>query len=148
MMGIPGGVVANICKGGCAMSSVAMALAGYNITIDGEVPTPKNLNNWLKKNDGYHCISGICYNLVLDAPDRISPGHVKSLGEPPVPFLDSLVRLVKSNFVVIAHVKDQHHFVLVTGFQAPNIFTILDPFYPQTTYQYEEIHDILLYDMN
>jgi hypothetical protein len=32
------------------MSSVAMALAGYNITIKGQIATPGTLNQWLVQN--------------------------------------------------------------------------------------------------
>ncbi len=67
------------------MSSVAMAFAGYGIEIDGQTATPGTLNEWLVNNNGYHCISGICWNLVLDAPDWIAPAQVASLGEPLTP---------------------------------------------------------------
>jgi len=146
-MGIPGGVDSTICRGGCAMSSLAMALAGYNVTIKGDTITPRTLNDWLMRNKGYHCISGICFNLVLDAPNRIAPTKVKSLGEPLTPFMESLVKLVESGFTVLAHVRHQGHFVLVTGFRKPNLFVVQDPDFDKTTYTYEEIHDILLYDI-
>lgn len=116
-MGVPGHEAEDdtVCHQGCAMSCVSMALAGYNITINGtffflrdlrtivgfrgltrvgQTATPGTLNDWLRQNDGYLCASGDCCNLVLDAPARLSP-RVKSLGEPNVPPLETLVKWVK-----------------------------------------------------
>ena len=42
-----------ICKVGCLMTSVAMAIRYYNITIDNEEATPGTLNQWLRANGGY-----------------------------------------------------------------------------------------------
>lgn len=55
---------------------------GFNISINGQVATPGSLNKWLVNNNGYHCIDNICWNLALDAPDRIAPNRIRSLGEP------------------------------------------------------------------
>jgi hypothetical protein len=67
------------------------------------------------------------------------------------PFLfltpQGLAKIVRSGLIVIAHVQNQHHFVLVTGFQEPNKFLVNDPFYPKTSYTIEEIHDFLFYDI-
>lgn len=42
-----------ICTAGCAMSSVAMALASYSEKISGDLVNPGNLNNWLNNHNGY-----------------------------------------------------------------------------------------------
>lgn len=42
-----------ICEVGCLISSVAMALNGHQILVDGEVADPGNLNAWLRNNNGY-----------------------------------------------------------------------------------------------
>jgi hypothetical protein len=47
-----------ICQVGCLMSSTAMGLAGADIPIQDFTnvnvsSTPKSLNEWLKRNDGY-----------------------------------------------------------------------------------------------
>jgi len=138
-----------ICHQGCAMTSVSMAIAGYNISIDGAVSNPKVLNDWLRKNNGYICLAEVdCCNLELAAPDRISPMHIKSMGEPLTPNLLALQKLIDDQFVVVAHVRNQTHFVLVTSYSQPNIFHVLDPNYPVSTYLYSEIHDILLYQFS
>ena len=54
-----------ICKEGCAMSSLAMALAGYGYELPGGIaPNPGTLNRWLIEHDGYRCDEGDCNNLV------------------------------------------------------------------------------------
>jgi hypothetical protein len=42
-----------VCKVGCLMTSVSMALNYYNISIDGKEANPGTLNQWLKDNGGY-----------------------------------------------------------------------------------------------
>jgi len=137
-----------ICHQGCAMSSVSMVLAGFNITIDGMISTPQTLNMWLRKNNGYICLDGDCCNLILDAPNKIAPTKIRSLGEPMTPFLPTLQKMVDMGLIVIAHVRDRTHFVLITGYEQPDIFNVNDPAYPTATYRYSEIHDILLYDIS
>ena len=75
-MGVEGpGERASICKEGCAMTCVAMALTQRGFTLEnGDVPTPKSLNRYLVENQGYHCDSGDCNNLVLSKPDDITKG--------------------------------------------------------------------------
>jgi len=150
-MGVPGKDAQDdtICHQGCAMSCVAMALAGFKLSINGSLVTPGSLNTWLRGNNGYTCIAGDCCNLILSAPNGLAPKRVRCLGEPQTPFLPTLVKMIRSGIIVLLHVTNPqpHHFVLVTGFQAPNLFIVNDPFYPRTSYSYEEVHDVLLYDM-
>ena len=42
-----------VCKVGCLMTSVAMAVRYYNITINNNETTPGTLNDWLRSNEGY-----------------------------------------------------------------------------------------------
>lgn len=52
-MGTPGyGERATICREGCAMSSLSMALAGFGVDIDGKPSNPGTLNKWLEANEG------------------------------------------------------------------------------------------------
>lgn len=50
---------------------------------------------------------------------------------------------------VLAHVPmpHPHHFVLVTGYVGGTTFSVHDPYNPYKTYDYANIHDILLYDV-
>jgi len=129
------------------MSSVAMALAGFNVTIGGQTADPGLLNKWLIANGGYICLDNLCWNLKLDAPNALAPDRVVSLGEPLTPTVEGLQKLVDSGLVNIVHVNNQSHFVLVTDIDKDGTVTVLDPFYNTTTYAYKGLHDILLYDM-
>ena len=82
-MGVEGpGERASICKEGCAMTCVAMALTQRGFTFEnGDIPTPKSLNSYLVENQGYHCDSGDCNNLVLSKPDDITKGFFQFVGE-------------------------------------------------------------------
>ena len=149
-MGVPGpGERDTVCHQGCAMSCVAMALAGYNLTLPGgTVPTPGALNGWLAANHGYTCLDHNCNNLVLSSPDVITDGRMRLIGEwggeccggdaakPPLATLQAdLADTSDRHLVYIAHVKDNHHFVLLTGWDAAaQAFTVHDPFYPARTY--------------
>ena len=53
-MGVNGtGERATVCKEGCAMSSLAMAMAGLGATIDGVTFQPGIFNLWLEANGSY-----------------------------------------------------------------------------------------------
>lgn len=139
------------------MSSLAMALAGYGIGINNTelvygsatVATPQTFNTWLRANDGYTCAGGDCCNLVLSAPNKLDESRVRSLGEPLVPFYQTLQNWVADpTLVVLAHVQNQHHFVLLTGeVLADGSFSCNDPYYNMSSYPYSDIHDVLLYNM-
>ena len=130
------------------MTSVAMALSGFNIKINGEIPTPRVLNKWLRENDGYVCINGNCNNLVLNSINKISP-KVRSLGEPQTPFIETLQSfIVNDGLSLMAHVRNRHHFVLITGVNDENSFLVNDPNYDVKSYEYDEISDLLVYDIS
>ena len=148
-MGVDGdGERSTICGEGCAMSCVAMGLAGIGAHIDGARVTPGSLNAWLEQEDGYECDSGDCNNLVLDAPERLT-SRLVLVGESPKPPLAQVTGDVASgNYIYLAHVNDGHHFVLVTGTDEPaNNITVHDPGYARATYGYDEVSDMLVYEV-
>ena len=65
-----------ICQVGCLLSSIAMALNHYNISIDGRPADPDTLNQWLRHNGGY------LFNdeLIEEKIEDISEGHVRYSG--------------------------------------------------------------------
>uniref|UniRef100_A0A7S3DAZ2 Peptidase C39-like domain-containing protein n=1 Tax=Palpitomonas bilix TaxID=652834 RepID=A0A7S3DAZ2_9EUKA len=149
-MGTPGeGERSTICGEGCAMSCVAMGLAGNNITIEGATATPATLNAWLEANQGYTCAGGDCNNLVLNKPDAIS-SRVHLVGEFPKPaFSDLCSSIMKGNYLAILHVHNRGHFVLATGCNtADQSFNVNDPFYPTTSYAYADVADIIAYTVD
>ena len=64
------------------------------------------LNAWLRNNQGYVCIDGDCDNLVLNAPNRIAPGHVSFISEAEKPDITTMKEnIVAGSPVTIAHVR-------------------------------------------
>ena len=158
-MGTPGaGERSTICGEGCAMTCLAMVLAGWGVVRVGPVSAdpktfdPKTLNVWLEANAGYTCASGDCNNLVLDAPSRIN-ASVVLVGElPPPPPSDIAAGLASGRTAYLAHVVALHHFVLLTGLapgSAPTDgrYTVLDPLYNATEYGWRAFGDIIMYTL-
>ncbi len=44
-------------------------------------PDPQTLNAYLQAHGGYHCDAGDCNNLVLTAPDELTGGRMRLIGE-------------------------------------------------------------------
>eukprot|EP01113_Clastostelium_recurvatum_P020090 TRINITY_DN237_c0_g1_i4.p1 TRINITY_DN237_c0_g1~~TRINITY_DN237_c0_g1_i4.p1 ORF type:complete len:242 (-),score=49.46 TRINITY_DN237_c0_g1_i4:99-770(-) len=149
-MGANSSSIDTVCAQGCAMSSVAMALSGKGYKLGGYYPIYSGtLNAWLAHNQGYHCLGKDCDNLVLDAPNRIAPeGQIKFISENPPPSPAVMRSYVDAgNPMMMIHVRNQTHFVLVVGYDTVNssIFYVNDPAIHTNTYTWNEIHDILLY---
>lgn len=133
-MGVNGpGERATICKEGCAMSSLSMALAGLGVSVEGKPANPGTVNAWLETHNGYTCAAGDCNNLVLSAPQRLTP-VLKLVGEIEKPPVEEIrANLTAQAQVFIAHVHDRTHFVLLTGWsEEAQAFTVNDPFYNTT----------------
>lgn len=163
-MGVDGpGERNTICHEGCAMSSVAMALAGYGLALPGETspPTPGSLNAWLVANKGYVCAGGDCNNLVLASPDVISGGKMRLVGEwggrccggdsakPPASVLQEyLASPGDHHMVFIAHVRNSSHFVLLKSWNSSSgDFMVNDPGFDRNRYSYDEMSDVLMYSV-
>lgn len=72
-----------------------------------------SLNAYLVKNSLYACAAGDCNNLVLRAPEAIT-SRLTLAGEAPKPSVEEMHNMIGS-YVMIAHVHDSGHFVLITG---------------------------------
>lgn len=139
-----------ICDSGCAMSCVASYLHGRGITANGKPLDPAVFNAWLQENSGYVCdpvLKDFCADLNLSQVDQISPGHVYFGGEPQKPALADLVYMVKSGSGIVLHVRNRHHFVLMTGWESSMNGTLYvnDPFYNVESYNYIDVADVLIY---
>ncbi len=112
-----------ICKAGCLMSSVSMALSGC-----GKNYNPGSLNTWLKGHGGY--VSG----------DLFVWGSVGPLG------LSYVGKVANSNIqgalnageIVILNVHNGAHWVLATSMSGSTI-SVNDPGYSTTSYTLSEI---------
>jgi hypothetical protein len=112
-----------ICKAGCLMSSVSMALSGI-----GKNFNPGTLNTWLKGHGGY--VSG----------DLFVWGSVNSLGLSYVGKVSNsgIQAALNANEIVILNVHNGGHWVLATGMSGSTI-NVNDPGYSTTSYTLSEI---------
>jgi len=129
------------------MSSLSMGLNGYGIPIGGNSSNPGVLNNWLRNNAGYICAGGDCNNLVIDAPARLAPDNIHTIGEVQKPDAQTIQDMLSEDIIVIAHVHQNTHFVLLTGYDQGDLenFYVNDPFYSYTSYPYANITDVIMY---
>ena len=64
-----------------------MALASHEFMVPCSAPqfrcnpNPQTLNAYLQAHAGYHCDAGDCNNLVLTAPDELTGGRMRLIGE-------------------------------------------------------------------
>merc|ERR1711916_381930 len=150
---------AAVCQQGCAMSCVSMALAGRGFSLPptfGSLPiTPGSMNTWLRSGSppGYVCAGGDCNNLVLARPNELSTpsvGKISFVSEAEKPAYTVLKQWIRDERVVIAHVRDRTHFVLLVGWDTANptpAFLVNDPGFNSTSYTYDDIADVILYDI-
>lgn len=91
---------------GCAVTSVAMALASRGFRIGSATPNPANLNQWLIQNGGF-------------VGNAIVWGSVGKLGMNNVlygsPSLEQMRSYVRSCNPMVINVRNGGHWVLVTG---------------------------------
>ena len=158
-MGVHGpGEQSTICHEGCAMTCVAMALRSAAFTLpSGGAIDPGTLNAWLQAHDGYRCDRGDCNNLVLDAPDRLTNGRFRYVGEwdnTSLSVASVAANIASAEIAYLAHVHvptpphGVHHFVLLTSYDnATDSFGVLDPGFDEQRYARSAIHDYLMYEV-
>lgn len=114
-----------ICKAGCAMSSVAMGLAGT-----GHNYNPSTLNTWLKGNGGYVSgdllVWGAVSKLGLTYEGKVSNSQIKAK--------------LDAGKVVVCNVHNGGHWVLAHSYSGDNI-NVNDPGYSTTAYSLSQIVD-------
>ena len=141
-----------VCSEGCAMSCISMALVTYGYTLSNKLSDPGTLNTWLVENEGYSCVDGNCNNLNLPQVEKIDVyGRIKYMGEifPPTLSRSYVVQALHRGLVVLGHVRNRTHFVLLNGeIDDGDSYTVMDPFYNSTTYSYGDISDVIVYSMN
>lgn len=132
------------------MTSLSMALSGYGYKVSGRGSDPGTLNQWLVNNYGYECAGGDCNNLVLQQVHKLNStifykGELatSTLG------LGGTLHLMKEGNVLIAHVRNRTHFVLVDDYDdVKKEFRVLDPFYATPFYNFSNISDVIVYKMS
>lgn len=107
-----------ICKAGCLMSSVAMALAGT-----GHNYNPSTLNHWLKGHGGY--VSGDLF-----VWGSVNPIGLKYIGKVAN---SNIASSLEAGHVVILNVHNGGHWVLAHSMSGSTIH-VNDPGYSTTSY--------------
>ena len=125
-----------ICEAGDLMTSLAMGLAGWKISLDGSPSNPGNLNNWLLENDGYTDSN----NLIEDALNALVPGMWSQSGMHTTNDIsvDDLKDLMNHDYIVVANVMKGRHFVLATGYDGWDTVYVNDPGFDNTQYSYSQ----------
>jgi len=116
----------------------------------GTTINPGTLNNWLRQHNGYLNIGGDPDNLNLTAVEILDSPLIKFVGENQKPAQSVLQKWIAyANPIAIAHVRNDSHFVLLTGYDTSdvNVFYCNDPFYNNTFYHYDNITDVIAYLM-
>jgi hypothetical protein len=112
-----------ICKAGCLMSSVAMALAGT-----GKNYNPSSLNGWLKGHGGY--VSGDLFVWASVNPlGLVYAGKVAN---------GNIAGSLAAGHVVIMNVHNGAHWVLATGISGSTV-SVNDPGFNTGSYTLAEI---------
>jgi len=125
-----------------------MAANGLGMTLpEGQIINPGTMNNFLVTHSLYHCDAGDCNNLRLNAIEAVGP-TLKLIGElPKPPFGDIVAGLANESTIYLAHVHNNHHFILLLSASGSDSFVVHDPFYPVNTYPYSNISDIIMYSV-
>ena len=107
-----------ICKAGCLMSSVSMALSGC-----GKNYNPDTLNTWLKGHGGY--VSGDLF--VWASVNSLGLSYVGKVANA------NIAASLSAGEIVILNVHSGAHWVLATGMSGSTI-SVNDPGYATTSY--------------
>jgi hypothetical protein len=111
------GSSSTVCKVGCLITSVAMALNGLGKRIDGNIPDPKNFNQFLMTNGGYQGNLFLWYS--------VSKFGFQFVGMPTD--VNVIKKYVCDKYVVSINIDRGGHWVLAIGINADGSFQILDP---------------------
>jgi hypothetical protein len=117
-----------VCKVGCLMSSVSMALNGLGKSVNGQSANPGTLNAYLKANGGY---SGNLF--VWGAASRLGLRY-----EGQSTTSTSIKNAICANKVVVLNVNQGGHWVLATGVTSSG-YSVNDPGYSKSSYTFGEV---------
>ncbi|EAR82369.3 peptidase C39 family protein (macronuclear) [Tetrahymena thermophila SB210] len=125
-----------ICKIGCLVSSVSMALYSYGIQLNGQDSNPGTLNSWLQQNGGF-------------SAQLFVWGSVSKLGfdfQGKVPAVSAKEALDQGK-VVILNVRDGQHWVLATSYDG-DVFQVNDPGFNVSTYTTSDVTQASVFQVN
>jgi hypothetical protein len=130
------GSSSTICKVGCLITSISMALNGNGKRINGNIPDPKNFNQFLMKNNGYQGNNFLWYSI-----GSLGVRYVGQLRD-----IASIRKAVCENKIVTMNVDKGAHWVLAIGVNSNGSFEILDPSRPRSSLPASEVLRAGVYD--
>jgi hypothetical protein len=128
-----------LAKHGCLVSSIAMAMAGKGVKINGQTPNPDNLNNWLKSNGGYASGNLFVWGSISKFGFKHTAFNTKDM--------NAMAEAVRKCNVVILNVDGStkgSHYVLATGV-GKNEFIIQDPYFAKSKVPYSGVYKGSIY---
>jgi len=102
---------------GCFLTSSAMMLATYNLTINGSIVDPLNLNTWLGNHNGFDWDDGLIFDAIADFPGISSVGYFESCSDAAIAIYYHIVP------IIAVHHPGLHFCVLVKTNGEKNIAT-------------------------
>jgi len=126
-----------ICAVGCAMSSVAMALASR-----GAHYNPGTLNKWLIGHNGYEDGDDLVWGSVTPIGVMAFYNYYHGAGSLSPASLDGIVA---KGWPVVVNVRGGTHWVLVTGKAGGGNYRVNDPGFPTTAYAYSDMLNFVVY---
>ncbi len=79
---------------GCFLTSSAMMLATYNLTINGSIVDPLNLNTWLGNHNGFDWDDGLIFGAIADFPGISSVGYFESCSDAAIAIYYHIVPII------------------------------------------------------
>ena len=118
-----------IASAGCLMTSVTSMIAGEGITVDGSIPTPDIMNNWLINNGGF--ADGDLFVWSSIAPLGFNfQGFISSQGD--------IDNAFNQGELVILNVMNGGHYVLAIDDNGSG-YDVMDPAGFKPVYGYDEV---------
>ncbi len=107
-----------VCKVGCLMSSIASALAGHGVLVDGENANPGTLNAWLRSNGGYDKDNDLEEGVIPKLSSRVSwtCSWCGAFRNATAFSISDIAQQLELGHVIIANVDAGGHFVVATGY--------------------------------
>lgn len=133
IMGQPGNCGATLGSAGCAVTSTAMVFKYYGVQTD-----PKDLNNWLRENNGYSsCL------IKWSKAAEMTGGGVKYVTMKYNPTEDSIISYLSSGVPLIADLNG--HFEVITGYAGSSYYYVNDPMGKDTKIAFSKIKRVIIY---
>lgn len=130
------------------MTSIAMALMTYEISVDTSGTNPSNLNRWLTSHHGYADDDLIRWNSVCWLTN--SRGQRMCLYEYVTSLpIETLQKYIDLGMPVIININHGTHWVLVVAYDQlnPDTLYVNDPYFDVDSYSYATVLKFVVYEI-